>query len=178
MPTRKDKEEEAEEFKVVDRRLFTSDGELRKDLPPEPAQPAPSPQQTQPTPSPRAASPVPAAKDSTARAAENLPEAAEKSGNASREGADPQQPGAVQFEHLIMSLVTSAMYQLGMAARPGEIAPPPDLPAARETIDLLALLQVKTKGNLTSEEEKLLTGSLQELRLVFVEITRQAGRIR
>jgi hypothetical protein len=83
----------------------------------------------------------------------------------------------VQFEHLIMSLVTTAMVQLGMATRPGEIAAPPDLPAARDTIDLLGLLQEKTKGNLTQEEQQLLSGSLQELRLVFVEITRQAGRI-
>jgi hypothetical protein len=77
-----------------------------------------------------------------------------------------------------MSLVTSAMLHLGMAARPGEVPAAPDLPAARETIDLLALLQEKTSGNLTQEETKLLAGALQELRLVFVEVSRQSGRIR
>jgi len=80
--------------------------------------------------------------------------------------------------YLIMSLVSTAMYQLGMATRPGEPPPPADLPAARETIDLLAMLQQKTQGNLTHEEEQLLAGSLQELRLVFVEISRHSGRIR
>lgn len=77
-----------------------------------------------------------------------------------------------------MSLVSTAMYQLGLAARPGEPPPRPDLHAAQETIDLLALLSVKTKGNLTREEEALLSGSLQELRLAFVELARRAGRIR
>jgi hypothetical protein len=75
-----------------------------------------------------------------------------------------------------MSLVTSAMLQLGLAARPGEPPVRPDLPAAQETIDLLALLQQKTKGNLTREEEEILSGSLSELRLAFVELSRRAGR--
>jgi hypothetical protein len=70
------------------------------------------------------------------------------------------------------------MLQLGIATRPGEAPLAPDLQAARETIDLLALLQEKTKGNLTPEETKLLSGSLQELRLVFVEVSRQPGRVR
>ena len=77
-----------------------------------------------------------------------------------------------------MSLVSSAMYQLGMAARPGEPPPTPDLPAAQETIDLLGILQQKTQGNLTPEEDHLLSGGLQELRLAFVELSRRAGRIR
>jgi hypothetical protein len=67
---------------------------------------------------------------------------------------------------------------MGLAARPGEIAQPPNLAAARETIDILGILKEKTKGNLTPEEEQLLVGSLQELKLAFVEISRQAGRIR
>ncbi|MBI2819342.1 MAG: DUF1844 domain-containing protein [Acidobacteria bacterium] len=164
MPSRKEKEEEPGEFTVVDRRLFTSEGELRKDLPPEPPQPAPPPKPASnppPPPAEPAARGQPAASESGAAAAQ-----------------PPGAQGPVQFDHLIMSLVSSAMYQLGMAARPGEMPPPPNLPAARETIDLLALLQEKTKGNLTPEEEQLLLGSLQELRLVYVEITRQAGRIR
>jgi hypothetical protein len=169
MPTRKDKEEEPEEFKVVDRRLFTAEGELRQDLPPEPPtpEPPPKPAASQPPPQAPRSGAQPAAKDQPPAAPESTPAA-----------GPPRGHGPVQFEHLIMSLVSSAMYHLGMAARPGEVPPPPDLPAARETIDLLTLLQQKTKGNLTSEEEELLSGSLQELRLVFVEITRHAGRIR
>ncbi|OFW01636.1 MAG: hypothetical protein A3G20_01815 [Acidobacteria bacterium RIFCSPLOWO2_12_FULL_59_11] len=75
-----------------------------------------------------------------------------------------------------MSLVTTAMYQMGLAVRPGEVAPPPDLLAAQETIELLTILQQKTKGNLTKEEEQLLTNGLYELRMVFVELSRKAGR--
>jgi hypothetical protein len=72
-----------------------------------------------------------------------------------------------------MSLVTSAMLHLGIAARPGEPPSRPDLPAAQETIDLLGILQQKTKGNLTHEEEEILTGSLAELRIAFVELSRR-----
>ena len=77
-----------------------------------------------------------------------------------------------------MSLVTQAMMQLGLAARPGELALKPDLNAAHETIDILGILVEKTKGNLTDHEEQLLGGSLSELRLAYVEISRRtAGRI-
>ena len=75
-----------------------------------------------------------------------------------------------------MSLLTTAMFQMGLAARPGEPLPPLDLTAAQETIDLLTVLQEKTKGNLTKEEEEILTGGLYELRMAFVELNRRAGR--
>ena len=166
MPSRKD--EEPEEFKVVDRRSFTSEGERRAELPPEPAKPEPPPPPQNAAPPPRPATAEPAAKGPSTATSETD----------SAAGGPPGEQGPVQFEHLIMSLVTSAMYQLGMAARPGEPPPPADLPAARETIDLLAMLQQKTQGNLTHEEDQLLAGSLQELRLVFVEISRHSGRIR
>ena len=166
MPSRKD--EEPEEFKVVDRRSFTSEGERRAELPPEPPKPEPPPPPQNAAPPPR-----PATTESAAKAPST---AASETGSAA--GAPAEEQGPVQFEHLIMSLVSTAMYQLGMATRPGEPPPPADLPAARETIDLLAMLQQKTQGNLTHEEEQLLAGSLQELRLVFVEISRHSGRIR
>ena len=158
MPTRK--EEEPEPFKVVDRRPFTADGERRPDIPPE----APPPEPPPPEPSARPARTEPPQSPPAAKPGEP---AAESAGQ-----------GAVQFEHLIMSLVSTAMFQLGMAAPPGQPPPPADLPAAQETIDLLGLLQHKTQGNLTREEAELLAGSLQELRLVFVELSRRTGRIR
>jgi hypothetical protein len=176
------KEEESEQFKVVDRRLFTSDGERRPDAPPEAPEPAPPPAAPRPSAAPErpraanAASATASSANSATASAEDPAAAAGSEKTASQ--APPGPVGAVQFEHLIMSLVSSAMYQLGMAARPGEIAPPPDLHAAQETIDILGLLQQKTKGNLTREEDELLTGSLQELRLAFVEMARRAGRIR
>ena len=75
-----------------------------------------------------------------------------------------------------MSLLTTAMFQMGLAARPGDPPPPPDLAAAQETIDLLTVLQEKTKGNLTKEEEEILGGGLYELRMAFVELSRRTGR--
>jgi len=77
---------------------------------------------------------------------------------------------------LVMSLMTTAMFQMGLAARPGEQPPPPDFAAAQETIELLTALQEKTKGNLTLTEADMLTGGLYELRMAFVELTRRMGR--
>ncbi len=147
------KEEESAEFKVVDRRLFNSEGQLRPDAAIEPPQVE-----------------KPAAKPPAAGAAQSQakPEAPRTEARHEARGAN--------FEHLVMSLMTSAMFQLGMDARPGESPPPPDLPAAQETIELLRVLQEKTKGNLTKEEEEVLTGGLYELRMVFVELSRRTGK--
>jgi hypothetical protein len=58
----------------------------------------------------------------------------------------------------------------GDVAVPGEEAPhPPDLPAAQQMIDILALLEEKTKGNLTAEERQVLEQVLYELRLRYVQ---------
>ena len=151
------KEEEPAEFKVVDRRLFTQDGQRRPDAvieSPKAAPKAPPPPSKSPTPEPpRSQAKTPPAASETRRG-----------------------PGGVQFEQLILSLLTTAMFQMGLAARPGEPPPPPDLTAAQETIDLLLVLQEKTKGNLTKEEDDILTGGLYELRMAFVELTRRVGR--
>jgi hypothetical protein len=195
------KEEEPEQFKVVDRRPFTSEGERRADVPDsEPEKPAPPEGNTgagakQPSTGSTAAtgsgasrpfdvseSTRPTSGSGTAAGSATQETAAplnDLAGETEVGQADAHGPiGPVQFEHLIMSLVSSAMYQLGMAAQAGQPPPRPDLGAAQETIDLLGILQQKTKGNLTPEEEHLLIGGLQELRLAFVEISRRAGRIR
>ena len=156
------KEEEAVEFKVVDRRLFTQEGERRPDAEIElpKASPQAPPQAEAPPRKPAAPEPPRTqTKSETARAEEKR-----------------DQPPAVNFEHLVMSLLTTAMFQMGLAARPGEPPPPPDLAAAQETIDLLTVLQEKTKGNLTKEEEEILGGGLYELRMAFVELSRRTGR--
>jgi Domain of unknown function (DUF1844) len=179
MPSRK--EEEPEPFKVVDRRPFTSEGERRTDVEEEP-EPAKPPQVAKPQASPAGSPPSAAAPDAAKGGTETKSAPAgvmAKDAAASAEGL-PQGPplGPVQFEHLVMSLISSAMFQLGMAAQPGQPPPRPDLAAAQETIDLLGVLENKTQGNLTPEETQLLSGGLQELRLAFVELSRRAGRIR
>ena len=74
------------------------------------------------------------------------------------------------FERLIASLYMTAMLQLGMA-RPEGGEPQPDITGARQTIDTLALLNDKTKGNLTKTEGNLLQNCLFELRMAYIEIT-------
>lgn len=74
------------------------------------------------------------------------------------------------FEYLVFSLKMQADMQLGLLHFGAEKdRPAPDLRVARHTIDLLATLQDKTKGNLSLEEQRLLENSLTELRFRFVQ---------
>jgi hypothetical protein len=83
--------------------------------------------------------------------------------------ADAQLP-ATDFSTLILSFSHSARVHLGDAPSPlGETAAV-NLELARQSIELLALLQEKTRGNLTGQEERLLDQALYELRLRFVEV--------
>jgi hypothetical protein len=63
------------------------------------------------------------------------------------------------------------MYQLGLVQDPTGAQIPTDIEAARHTIDILGVLQEKTRGNLTAQEEQLLDQVLYELRLAFVHIS-------
>ncbi len=73
------------------------------------------------------------------------------------------------FSTFCLSLATSTMIHLGLAPVPGSEQIERQLPLAKQTIDILGLLQEKTKGNLTSEEEHLLSNLLYDLRLRYVE---------
>ena len=74
------------------------------------------------------------------------------------------------FSLLVLSLRMQAEMQLGLVHFGEEKdRPEPDLDAARHAIDLLAILQEKTKGNLTLEEQRLLENSLTELRFRYVQ---------
>jgi len=61
-----------------------------------------------------------------------------------------------------------AMVGLGMLQGPDGERPPVDLPAAKDAIDLLGILQEKTKGNLTKEEEEVLREGLYHLRMGYM----------
>jgi len=78
--------------------------------------------------------------------------------------------GTVTFEHVIQSFYVSAMISMGAGTEPGQKARI-DILGARQSIDMLALLQEKTKGNLTQKEEATLQNVLFELRMMFLEIT-------
>lgn len=81
-------------------------------------------------------------------------------------GATP----AVTFEHVIQSIYLSAIVALGAAAEPGQKARI-DILGARQSIDMLGVLQEKTKGNLTEKEQRLLQNALFEVRMMFLEVT-------
>jgi hypothetical protein len=75
------------------------------------------------------------------------------------------------FEFLVLSIRTQAEVQLGLLhfGDPKD-RPKPNLSLARHSIDMLALLEEKTKGNLSLEERRLLENSLTELRFRFVQV--------
>ena len=92
--------------------------------------------------------------------------AAERAADAAAAAADDQAP-AIDFNTFVLSLSTSAVMHLGLAAPEGT-QPQVNLPLAKQTIDLLSLLEEKTRGNLTGEEERLLQQVLFDLRMSFV----------
>jgi hypothetical protein len=96
-------------------------------------------------------------------------ESAEASGAA---GAAKAELPRIDFPTFAISLATSALYHLGFAELPDGTRGEKNLPLARQTIDTLEMLQEKTRGNLDSEEAKLIESLLYELHLRFVE----AGR--
>jgi hypothetical protein len=75
----------------------------------------------------------------------------------------------VTFANFIFSLSTTAMYHFGDIADPATGESCKNLPAAKQTIDILSLLRAKTQGNLSEEEKELLDGALYELRMRFVK---------
>jgi hypothetical protein len=90
-------------------------------------------------------------------------------------GAADKELPAVDFSTFVMSLTHSALVHLGDAPDP-EGARGVHLPLARQTIDLLTLLQEKTKNNLEGPEERLLEQALYDLRLRYVEVSRSNPR--
>ncbi len=133
-------------FKVVDRRTFDAEGTRRDDSPAAEEKPAPR---------------IEMPPESFAEAEAELPYDSEE--------------GPTSFETLVSYLSTTAMFQLGLLPGPGGERIPVDLVNARRTIDLLEVLQEKTRGNLTSSEAKLLEDVLYELRLTFVEIEKRVS---
>jgi hypothetical protein len=76
---------------------------------------------------------------------------------------------AVDFHTFILSLGSSALLHLGELDQPAGDPSTPDLPLAKHTIDIIAMLEQKTKGNLTSAESHLIESLLFDLRLRYVE---------
>jgi hypothetical protein len=84
----------------------------------------------------------------------------------------------ISFTQFVISLASSAAIHFGDAAEPGgSPLTEPNLEGGRQMIEILALLEEKTKGNLTAEERQVLEQVLYELRLRFVELSGGGKRI-
>ena len=148
-----------ESFKVVDRRLFTAEGEFRKDV---------AEQQD------REHEAHPPAKSNTAPAAGNASKPAPAAPPAPATEETPKRSPA--FENLVRSLGQNAAMLLGGYADPRTGQPMLDLEGAREMIDMLDVLREKTRGNLAPEEDSLLLDVLGNLKLAFMEMAKAAAK--
>ena len=172
-------EKEEKPIRVVDRRMFTADGELRPDYEPEesPAAPPPPPPPPRQAPPPRPASPPPAAQKTEPAAAPSGPAGPQESREPG-EGADQEAPPGEpvgEFSAIVRSLATTAYSAMGLLPDPSG-ARHRDPAIARQMIDWLGVLESKTRNNLSFEESDFLSRVLYELRLAFVEVTRPARR--
>ena len=77
----------------------------------------------------------------------------------------------VTFASFVISLGSSSLMLMGEQLDPQQPAMPVNLPQAKEIIDLLSVLDVKTKGNLTTEEQTVLRDMLYALRMKYVSLT-------
>jgi hypothetical protein len=144
-------------FKVNDRRLFTPEAEAA----PAPAVPLPAA-----TPPPDAAPASAAPPD-----APDLPPA-HKGPPPGRRAAGAPLP-AIDFATFILSLTTSALYHFGELPHPDSGQTEANLPLAKQSIDIIAMLRDKTRGNLTDEEARLIDSLLYDLRIKYVQATKK-----
>jgi hypothetical protein len=192
--------EKKPEFVVTDRRLFSTDGELRQDVVDDEerraererekseaqrlvneeraAQHQPPPDSAERTPSLVTEEAVPEGPsaqeqhDSAAAYRQSTREIDASIEQEMRKQGQPHRPQDFEMtlEKFVASLYMSALMQLGLAAPQGA-KPEVDLLGARQTIDTLAILQDKTKGNLTPAEQNMLQNCVYELRMAYLEVT-------
>ena len=131
-------------FKVKDRRRFSQTGEARTDIGDSEESGA-----------------------ATAHQTEAVSAAPEEPPTASTSGQSVE----INFPTFIISLCTQALAHLGEIQDPVERSTNVDLDAARQIIDILAMLREKTQGNLDAAESSLLDNALYDLRMKYVERT-------
>ena len=168
-----------ESFKVIDRRLFTEEGELRKDVleqerreeeaaakkaaanPPAQSRPASSPAPK--APGLQGGSAATEARAGETEAATGVAEAPED-----KESSRP-------FQMLVDFLTRNAAAMLGGMADPRTGQAYVELEGAREVIDMLDALREKTRGNLSKADEELLIEVIGSLKLTYMEISKAAA---
>lgn len=84
-------------------------------------------------------------------------------------------PPPLSFSSFVFSLGTSSLMLMGETLDPQQPAPPMNLPQAKEIIDILSMLEEKTKGNLSSDEASVIGDMLYTLRMKYVSLTSGKG---
>ncbi len=159
-----DDNQEEVSFKVADRRKFNADGSLKEGVTLEPAKAEATP----PVEERAAATPT-----STTEAAAEV--AAPDADSAELEDDMDDIPGAedpASFVNFLSTLATNAAASLGAVPHPATGQRSLDLDTAKYWLDILAMLREKTKGNLHSQESRLLEGILGDLRMQYVKLVR------
>jgi len=145
--------ERDEGFRIVDKRRFTSEGESKET-------------ELQQRESPAAEGEKEYIKPQRAETQQ------ESKAEEGRRAGRQQPPPPMDFSLFVLSLANTALFQLGLVKMPDSQEVRKDIPGARQTIDILAILEEKTRGNLTDQEKTLLAETLFQLRMAFVEATR------
>ena len=158
-----------EGFKVVDRRLFTEEGELRKD--------AAEQDRRWDEDSKKAASSSSSrtpAKGAPSGGPPSVIAGSTDNGQDDAQEAEAQEPSR-NFQMLVDFLTRNAAAMLGGMADPRTGQAFLDLEGAREMIDMLDVLREKTKGNLAKADEDLLLEVIGSLKLTFMEVSKAAA---
>lgn len=154
------------ELKVTDKRIFTPEGEIRDEFKQEIR---PSEQQPAPQPSP---APEPARETPLAAQPDAVPGPERREESRPRAEGEPVAPPTTRFATFVQQLVVQAYMFLGLLSDRYQPAMKPDPAGAREMIEILVMLQEKTAGNLTAAESEFLTTAIGELKLAYVQRTK------
>jgi len=161
-----EEEEKERGFKVADRRRFSAEGEAKPEVEDRPAE-TPKSSET------RAAS---SAQGGPSAGAQAEASAAYQKAASAQPGAADVGPQDLTFASFVVGLSTEALALMGEMPHPATGERMHDLLGAQQLIDIIAILQAKTRGNLTHDEETLLEAILFDLRMKYVEKARQAPR--
>ena len=164
--------------KITDRRKFSSDGHLREE---DAAAQAEETQAATESSTPSPPEPPPEREESTGKgsampvaetgsATSSAPAADAASESPDRSEASP--PAKVDFQSFVYFMYMSALQELGIPTQEGVAPRPADLERARFFVDVLELLEGKTKGNLEPGETKLLEEALYNLRLQYLGVSK------
>jgi len=152
-----------EQIKVTDKRIFTPEGDIREEFRQEIKPSDPSAQRREP---------APAVEEKKASAAPPAQGGPPPGGERRRTLADKAKNPETAFTNFVEPLIAQAYMSLGMLRNPYQPNPAVDPEAARQMIDILIMLEEKTSGNLNQDERDFLDTHLGELKLAFVQRTK------